>query len=181
MAAATAGRVPTRRDGPNLTPRPPLPSGEGEIVARIGARSRNPRRARADSNVMDDTERRAVTNGARVRPDKRELARALRRSATPSERRMWELLRGRRCLGLKFRRQQVVRGFIVDFYCAELRLALEVDGAVHDDPEQRAWDLERTRLLARSGIEVVRISADASPDSVVARLVAIQSRARERT
>jgi very-short-patch-repair endonuclease len=47
-------------------------------------------------------------------------ARQLRRDATPAERHAWTLLRNRRLLGLKFRRQHVLRGFIVDFYCAEL-------------------------------------------------------------
>src|SRR6185369_4893769 len=88
--------------------------------------------------------RRAVTNGGRVRPDKLELARALRRAATPSEKRVWEILRDRRRHGLKFRRQQVVRGFVVDFYCAAHRLAVELDGGIHDETDQRSWDSERT-------------------------------------
>jgi very-short-patch-repair endonuclease len=128
---------------------------------------------------MDTGDRRTIIKGARVAPDKRELARALRRLSTPSERRMWELLRGRRCLGLKFRRQQVIRGFIVDFYCAQLRIALEIDGGVHAEPDQRAWDNERTALLARSNIQVLRFPADAADEAVTARLAALLGHARE--
>lgn len=119
---------------------------------------------------MSDPYRWAITKGARVTPDKRELARALRKSATPSEKRVWELLRNRRCHGLKFRRQQVIRGFVVDFYCAALRLAVEIDGGVHDEPDQRAWDLERTLLLAGSGVAVLRFADDTPDETIRARL-----------
>lgn len=77
-----------------------------------------------------------VVRGARVGREKRQMARRLRRRATASEKLAWELLRNRRLLGLKFRRQQVIRGYVVDFYCAELRLALEIDGGIHHEPEQ---------------------------------------------
>ena len=79
---------------------------------------------------------------------KRDFARELRQRATDAERSAWEVLRDRRCLGLKFRRQQVIRGFIVDFYCAELRLAIELDGAVHGDPDHRFRDSVRDMVLA---------------------------------
>jgi very-short-patch-repair endonuclease len=93
-----------------------------------------------------------ITRGARVSKEKHALARRLRREPTVSEQRAWVLLRDRRCLGLKFRRQQVIRGYIVDFYCAELRLILEIDGGVHDAIERFAYDLERSMHLQKSGI-----------------------------
>ena len=83
---------------------------------------------------------------------------------------MWELLRDRRCHGLKFRRQQVVRGFVVDFYCAAHRLAVEIDGGVHDEPDHCAWDAERTVLLSRSGITVLRFADDTPDETIRARL-----------
>lgn len=89
--------------------------------------------------------------------EKTTLARRLRRRATAAERRAWVLLRNRRMLGLKFKRQKVIRGFIVDFYCAELRLVLELDGSVHDDPAQRAYDREREAVLRGVGLTVVRL------------------------
>ena len=93
-----------------------------------------------------------ITRGARVSKEKRELARTFRREATCSERRGWKLLRNRRYLGLKFRRQQVLRGYIVDFYCAELRLVLEIDGGVHNELGRFAYDLERSMNLQKAGV-----------------------------
>lgn len=60
-------------------------------------------------------------------------------------------------LGLKFRRQQLVAGFLTDFYCAELRLVLELDGGVHEDPAQVEYDARRTQILTNLAIDVVRI------------------------
>jgi len=85
------------------------------------------------------------------------LAAKLRRTATPMERHAWSLLRDRRILGLKFRRQHVVRGFIVDFYCAAERLVLELEGDVHDGPDQRAYDAARADVLKAAGFRVVRV------------------------
>ena len=68
------------------------------------------------------------------------LAKAQRQEPTAAEAAAWALLRNRRCLGLKFRRQHVIRGFIVDFYCVELRLAIEVDGTVHRDRMRAEYD-----------------------------------------
>ena len=76
------------------------------------------------------------------------LARGNRHDPTPAEAAAWALLRNRRCLGLKFRRQHVIRGFIVDFYCAEFHLVLEVDGGVHGDRAQAEFDEARSRALA---------------------------------
>ena len=60
-------------------------------------------------------------------------------------------------LGLKFRRQQVIDGFIVDFFCAERGLVVEIDGAVHDDPDAVAYDQERTAILRCRKLRLVRI------------------------
>ena len=84
-------------------------------------------------------------------------ARQLRRDATPAERHAWPLLRNRRLPGLKFGRQHVLRGFIVDFSCAELRLVLELDGGGHRDAAQSAHDAARTEWLRAHGYRVVRI------------------------
>ncbi len=84
-------------------------------------------------------------------------ARELRSSPTPAEARVWELLRLRRCEGARFRRQHVLAGFIVDFYCPSLRLVIELEGSVHDDPERRNYDDLRQRELEGRGYRVVRI------------------------
>lgn len=80
---------------------------------------------------------------------------------------VWSLLRNRRMLGLKFRRQHVIAGFVVDFYCAELRLILEIDGGVHNRPEQAAYDAARAAHLEARGFRVVRIgNAEVSAGTV---------------
>jgi very-short-patch-repair endonuclease len=72
-------------------------------------------------------------------------------------------LRNRRCHGLKFRRQQPIRGYIVDFYCAEQRLAVEIDGPIHDE-EDRAWyDFVRDVRLADHGVLVIHIAPQDVP------------------
>ena len=89
---------------------------------------------------------------------KRDFARELRRRETPGERVAWRLLRNRGVLGLKFRRQHLVAGYIADFYCAELRLVLELDGGYHNTPEQQARDAKRTTVLENQGLRVVRLT-----------------------
>ncbi|TAL39766.1 MAG: DUF559 domain-containing protein, partial [Spirochaetes bacterium] len=76
---------------------------------------------------------------------------------TDAEKIIWELVRNRKFRNLKFRRQQIIDGFIVDFYCEELRLCLEIDGGVHDDEEQRKYDRERDAVLAQRGVRIVRL------------------------
>jgi very-short-patch-repair endonuclease len=101
---------------------------------------------------------RTVVRHAKVRDNKVALARQLRRHPTDAEAKAWSILRGRRLLGLKFRRQQPIAGFVVDFYCAELRLAIEIDGEVHDAPAHAACDAGRDHILRTWGIKVVRVS-----------------------
>lgn len=84
-------------------------------------------------------------------------AKSMRREATPAEGIAWELLRNRRCLGYKFRRQHVIAGFIPDFYCAELRLAIELDGAPHFTQWGHERDSLRDGILAAAGVRVARI------------------------
>ncbi len=89
-------------------------------------------------------------------PDKRTLTFQLRRRTTPAEQRLWQSLRADRLAGLHFRRQQLIAGFIVDFYCHAARLAVEVDGPVHET--QAEYDAERDRILGREGIQVLHIA-----------------------
>src|SRR5947207_13635906 len=84
-------------------------------------------------------------------------ARQLRRAAPPAERYAWSLLRNRGVLGLKFRRQHVLHGFIVDFYCLAERLVLELEGDPHDRDDQRAYDAARAEVLEAAGYRVVRV------------------------
>jgi very-short-patch-repair endonuclease len=87
-------------------------------------------------------------------------ARDLRRGMTPAEERLWNALRGRRLNGLKFRRQHPLDRFVLDFYCVERRLAVEVDGVGHTTPDQAARDEERTMWLNAQGVRVLRVTND---------------------
>lgn len=89
-----------------------------------------------------------------------ERARALRRRLSPPEARLWVRLRGRKLGGLKFRRQHPIGPYILDFYCAEARLAVEVDGQCHDQPERIAHDRRRTAWLRKQNIRVMRLAAE---------------------
>ena len=84
--------------------------------------------------------------------------RALREHATDAERLLWRLLRTRQFFGLKFRRQHSIGPYIVDFYCAVHRLAVELDGGQHFTVEGLAYDRRRTAYLAARGIRVLRFT-----------------------
>ena len=86
------------------------------------------------------------------------IARDFRLNPTPAERYAWTLLRNRGILGLKFRRQHVLHGFIVDFCCLPERIVLELDGAGHAADSQRNYDAARTEILRAAGYRVVRIA-----------------------
>lgn len=83
-------------------------------------------------------------------------ARDQRRQPTPAEKKLWEALRDRRLAGLKFRRQHPFQQFILDAFCVEHQLEVEVDGEVHDELAQAVYDAERTEFLLARGIRVLR-------------------------
>lgn len=84
-------------------------------------------------------------------------ARELRQHETYTEALAWNMLRDHRCFGLKFRRQFVFRGFILDFYCRRHKLAIEIDGDIHE--HRKSYDAKRQAILERHGLRFVRISA----------------------
>ncbi len=84
----------------------------------------------------------------------RHRAKTLRKEMTEAERKLWHALRGRRLLGCKFRRQQPLGPYIVDFVCLEKKLVVEVDGSQH--MLQPHTDQKRTRWLQKSGYRVLR-------------------------
>ncbi|HVR44974.1 MAG TPA: endonuclease domain-containing protein [Thermoanaerobaculia bacterium] len=86
----------------------------------------------------------------------RPLCRAMRKRQTGAESIFWKMCRNRRLFGLKFRRQHQIGSCIVDFYCPELRLAIEFDGDRHYTSDGREADLVRDYELELSGITVVR-------------------------
>jgi len=98
---------------------------------------------------------RNIVIGQKVDPAKVQQAKELRRHMTKEERILWQRLRGNRLRGLHFRRQQIIDGCIVDFYCHAAGLVVEVDGEVHQ--QQAAYDAERDRILSARGLRIVRV------------------------
>ncbi len=88
-----------------------------------------------------------------------EIARKLRRQQTASEAILWEALRNRKLEGRKFRRQHPIGKFVVDFYCDAEGLIVEVDGSIHELPEQQELDKQRQALLESLGLRFVRLKA----------------------
>ena len=97
---------------------------------------------------------------AQQRQSREKLGRArdLRRQLTPAERLLWDHHRAHRLHGFHFRRQQIIDGFIVDFYCHVLGLITEVDGPVHE--QQVEYDAERDRVLAGRGLRILHVTND---------------------
>jgi very-short-patch-repair endonuclease len=117
--------------------------------------------------------RRPIVTGQRVSPRKVERSRELRREMTPAEASLWVRLRGRGLHGLKFRRQQIIDGFIADFYCHAAGLVIEVDGAVHAG--QADYDTARDQAIAAHGLRVLRFTNAQIEDDLQAVLSTISS------
>ena len=98
-----------------------------------------------------------IIPGQKVTKAKLQLAKELRRDMTPAEKILWNELRANK-LGVHFRRQQIIAGFIVDFYCHKAGLVVEVDGDVHD--LQQEEDTRREKVLSEMGLTVVRFGND---------------------
>lgn len=112
-----------------------------------------------ETKDSDNIERRIAryTNRAIYR-DMKERARHMRKNPTPAEAILWARLRKRQVNGFQFRRQHPIVRFIVDFYCAEAKLVVEVDGSVHDEPGHDEYDANRQQLLDELGLRVLRFS-----------------------
>ncbi len=100
------------------------------------------------------------------------FARRLRRRQTPTEAALWSIVRRKQLFGLKFRRQHPIAGFVVDFYCPALKLVIEVEGEIHSQPEQLAWDRERGAVLRRIGLHVIRLANEDATEENLRRVVA---------
>jgi len=105
---------------------------------------------------------RKITSGQKVHPDKLAFAKRLRREMTPAERRLLKALRRNGLDGFHFRRQQVIEGYVADFYCDAAKIVIELDGGVHQ--EQWQYDESRDEAIGSVGVHVLRISNDAMLD-----------------
>jgi very-short-patch-repair endonuclease len=106
-------------------------------------------------------------------PTKVQRARELRRAMTPEERLLWQELRVLRTQGYVFRRQQVIGGFIADFYCHAASLVVEVDGPIHEN--QAEYDAARDEVISSYGLRLLRVTnaeVRANLRPVLARILA---------
>lgn len=94
-----------------------------------------------------------IIPGQRVTKEKLQRAKELRREMTAAEKLLWQEVRAKK-LGVRFRRQQVIAGYIVDFYCHKAALVIEVDGDIHD--LQQEEDARREKVLREMGLRILR-------------------------
>ena len=114
-----------------------------------------------------------IIPGQTVTKEKLQRAKELRRDMTPAEKILWQELRANK-LGVHFRRQQVIAGFIVDFYCHKAALVIEVDGDIHD--LQQEEDARREKVLREMGLRIVRFRNE----EVMKNLSAVVEKIRRR-
>jgi very-short-patch-repair endonuclease len=113
-----------------------------------------------------------IIPGQKVTKEKLERAKELRREMTPAEKLLWQEVRAKK-QGVRFRRQQIIQGFIVDFYCHKAALVVEVDGDIHD--LQLAEDARREKVLGELGLRMVRFRND----EIVGNLSAVVGQIKE--
>ncbi|MCH8293207.1 DUF559 domain-containing protein [Candidatus Poribacteria bacterium] len=99
---------------------------------------------------------RYIVIGQKVDGAKAQRAKELRHQMTDEEKMLWQHLRANRLQGLHFRRQQIIDGFIVDFYCHAAGVVVEADGKIHE--QRTGYDAERDQILSARGLRVLRIS-----------------------
>ncbi len=111
----------------------------------------------------------------RIHPTILTRAREMRHPLTRVEAKLWMRLRNRQLGGFKFRRQHVIDRFVVDFCCVECRLAVEIDGPSHSEPEQIQYDIARTECLNEVGYQLLRFwnsDVDEHMDGVLETILA---------
>lgn len=108
------------------------------------------------------------------------LASELRAGMTIAEKVLWERLRNRKCSNFKFRRQHPIGEFIVDFFCYEAMLVIELDGEVHHDEYQKERDFERTEILNEFEITVIRFKNETVLNDIESVLMTIEKALSER-
>jgi len=104
----------------------------------------------------------------------KDRARRMRKRPTPTEDLLWQALRNRQLGGLKFLRQHPIGPTIVDFYCHEKRLVIEVDGGIHLNEEVKDYDKARQEYLEAYGVRILRCGADEVKSDLKAVLLRIE-------
>ena len=106
--------------------------------------------------------------------DQKSMRKSLRNHATSAESALWRVLKSRNVNGLKFRRQQGIGPYVLDFYCAELKLCVELDGSSHDYKYE--YDERRTMFLSQQGIRVIRFRNEmvwTNLDYIMSEIIAV--------
>src|SRR5437868_2320853 len=114
-----------------------------------------------------------------MRSPRTAASRRLRTSLTGTELRVWIRLRGRQLDGWKFRRQQPIGPYYVDFYCPAAKLVVEIDGPAHAD-ERAAYDIRRQIWLETEGLKVIRFPVGAIDEDIVSVMDTIRFELGER-
>ncbi|MEO8354685.1 MAG: DUF559 domain-containing protein [Chloroflexota bacterium] len=99
-----------------------------------------------------------IVRGQLVSYEMHERAKNLRREMTPAETILWKELRTNKLHGLHFRRQQIIHGYIADFYCHQHELIVELDGGIHE--MQKEYDADREAYLIAAGFRIIRFTND---------------------
>lgn len=160
----------------DLTPQPLPYEGRGSLAS--------PRRGGAGGGARKETTipTRHIITGQKIGPSKLQRAKALRRNMCPAERHLWAVLRANRLEGFHFSRQQIMDGFIVDFYCHAAGLVVEVDAPIHE--QQGDYDANRDEVLANRGLQVLRFTNEqvmTNLEKVLSRIAAMcQEKAAEK-
>ena len=154
---------PMLGEGDKNTPAPPAPF--SQFGRRAGDEGQTLTTAEGETNRWEVPQA--------LRQKMVEIARDFRKTPTRSEDILWQALRGRKLDGRKFRRQQPIGNFIVDFFCASERLIVEVDGGIHNT--QQELDRQRQELLESLGLRFVRVSSEMVENNLPAALNAIQA------
>ena len=136
----------SRRGGRDINRKPrSFRSGADEVVCSSIS---------ADGRICADAP--AVAKRLHNRIEKKSQRHELRNSATVAEAMLWKHLQGRKNYSRKFRRQHSIGPYIVDFYCPDCRLVVELDGQPHYEVSAGIYEAERTKYLERLGLKIVR-------------------------
>lgn len=117
-----------------------------------------------ESKLLGSSSRHAWQTSLELWHKLKPLARQMRRKPTLAEERLWQKLRNKQVLGFKFRRQHSIDRFIVDFYCGEAKLVIEVDGSIHQYTQEQ--DALRQKFLESLGLRVIRFANEEVFDCV---------------
>ena len=114
------------------------------------------------------------------RESKSENRKSLRKKMTRAEAILWTFLKQKQCEGLKFRRQCSIGRYVVDIYCPSLRLAIEIDGQYHDNPDMTAYDKKRQNEIETLGVKVLRFKNEDVYTNIGGILAAIRILAKNK-